>query len=404
MNKKGLSAVVTTLMIILLVLVVVGILWVILVNLISEESKISEAKAKLFYERVNIKKVKFNPDDELNLIISLQKLSGGSTLKETEIIVSSPLEVDVVSVADLSGSMRACNDVSLSCCNNILNGSTYNGSVCYGIPSDGINDCTTQCGGTLADGLTPTQDANKQLVNILFEEEDNNNQMGLIAYSSDVITGFSSELIKNSEMLKNIIDSWESETYTCICCGINEAINKLWDSPENIMKTIIVMSDGEANRVCSEQGTSDAKQDAINAACDAYNDIPNVTIYTVSLGEEVDEITMESIATACGDGQSFSAYNVNELIEVYEALADHIIQKYESTHAFNLIKIRFYGESGSASRNIPVPEVLETENYNFNLTGEDIIPPIIKIEIYPVIVDRSGKEIIGIPLDIWEKK
>lgn len=403
MNKRGLSAVITTLIIILLVLVAVGILWVVVVNLISEKSEISEARAKFFYERVDIKKVQFDADDGLNVLVSLQKLTGSSTLESTEIITLLPLEVDVISVADLSGSMRACHDISDSCCNNILNGNNYAGGICYGIHSDRIGDCTTQCGGTLVDGLTSTQVANKQLINILFEKE-NNNQMGLVAYSKEVIGGFSSELTNNDEALKNIIDSWEPKRFTCICCGINDAINKLGSSPDDKMKTIIVMSDGEANRGCTEQGTGDAKQDAIGAACDAYNTLTKLTIYSVGLGADVDHRTLGSIAKDCGDGQNFSANNLDELISVYETLAEQIIKNYESVHLFNFIKIVFYDESNSTFRNVPIPEVLETKNYNFNLSDDNLIAPVIKIEIYPVIISKSGKEIIGNSFDVWEKK
>ncbi len=404
MDKKGLSQVITVLIIMLLTIVVIVVVWVVLKNILSKEAEISEAKARLFYERVDIKKIQFDPSDELSLIISLQKLTGKITLEGTEIITSVPLEVDIISVADLSGSMRACNDVSWSCCYGTLDGNIYSEGICYGILSDKIPNCTTQCGGTLVDGLTSTQDSNKQLVNNLFEKEGDN-QLGLVAYSNDIIMGFSSDLTNDNKSLRDIIDSWEAETYTCICCGINEAINKLEEgSLEDKMKTIIVMSDGEANRECSEQGTGDAKQDAINAARDAYNSLSNLTIYTVGLGEEVDKSTMEAIATDCGDGQSFYTDNIEELIDIYETIADRIIKKYKSEHIFSLLKIKFYGESGSVTRNVGVPDIFETKNYDFNLTGEDIIPPIIKIEIYPIVIDKSGKEIIGFPLDTWEKK
>ena len=89
MNKRGLSAVVTTLMIILLALVAVGVLWLVVGNLISEESEIFEAKSKLFFEQVNIKSVKIDSGDELSLVVSLQKLGGSSNLKSVKIITSS---------------------------------------------------------------------------------------------------------------------------------------------------------------------------------------------------------------------------------------------------------------------------------------------------------------------------
>lgn len=403
MNKRGLSAVVTTLMIILLALVAIGAIWVVVGNFVSQESEIFEAKSKAFYDQVNIKSVKIDSGDELSLIVSLQKLGGTSTLKGVEIITPPPSEIDIISVADLSGSMRACNDTSSSCCNNILNGNLYLQNVCYGIPSNKISDCSTQCSGILEDGLTPTQDANKELINILFEKE-NNNQLGLVAYSEVVLESFSSDLTNDNVALKNIIDSWEAEIFTCICCGINDAKNKLSSSPSDRLKTIIIMSDGEANRECAEQGTGDSKQDAINAACDAYNTLANLTIYSVGLGSSVDSDTLESIATGCGSGQNFSAYNLNELIDIYETLAEQIIKNYGSLNTFSFIKIVFYDESSNSTfRNVPPPDPLETTNYDFNLTDDNLTAPIVKVEIYPVIVTKSGKEIIGNLFYTWEK-
>ena len=297
MNRKGLSKIIVTILFILLVLVAVAIIWVVVLNLISKEAEISEAQSVLLNSRVDFRKIQFDSNNNLSVIIILQKLTGISTLKSVEIITSPPIEVDVISVADLSGSMRACHEISNSCCSDVLSGNLYIGNICYGIPLEEINDCTTQCSGTLVDSLTLSQDANKQLVDALFKKNEDLNQLGLVAYSNDVIGNFSSELINNNETLKSIIDSWDADEFTCICCGINEAINKLSGSPDDKLKTIIVMSDGEANRECVEQGTGDANQDAINAACDAYNNIANLTIYTVSLGD-ADESTMNSIATS----------------------------------------------------------------------------------------------------------
>jgi|SRR3989344_3166814 len=100
-------------------------------------------------------------------------------------------------------------------------------------------------------------------------------------------------------------------------------------------KSMVVMSDGQANGGCDEQGVTgdlngngyadDSGDDAIQASCDAFNDYGVVT-YAVGFGSSVDEDTLQEIA-ACGNGTYFYA-NVDELAEVYEQVASIIITNY----------------------------------------------------------------------------
>ena len=128
------------------------------------------------------------------------------------------------------------------------------------------------------------------MINTLISGEVDN-RVGISTYNNMIIDSYSSDLTQDAESLNGIIDSWESTGSTCICCGINDARGKLLGSTDDILKTMIVMSDGEANVACPEQDTGDSKQDAIQAACDAYSEINNLTIYTVGLGGGVDTDT-----------------------------------------------------------------------------------------------------------------
>jgi len=398
-NKRGLSTVVTTLIIVLLVLIAIAIIWIVLSNLIVEDSEIAQAKARMLQERVDIKKIQFGSDSILN--VSLQKLTGSSFLKGIEIIEPPKRELHVVSVADISASMRACYNVDESCCTNFLEGQAYGSGVCIGVPLENMEYCEeAPCSGNPIEALIPSQTANKNLVDALFNRSTDENKMGLVAYNQRVIQAYSSDLTIDNETLKNIIDSWDVGLHTCICCGINGA-RYIFErgSQAGISKTMIVMSDGLATETCDEQNTNDAKQDAINSACQAYNEIANLTIHTVALGD-ADLETMYQIAQ-CGHGQNFTAYNVNNLTDIYKAIADQIVKDYISKHNFNYLKIVFYSETDSVTKKINIPNVLEIKKYEFDLTGE-ITPPIIQIEVYPVVVSSSGKEIIGNALDIWE--
>ena len=332
----------------------------------------------------------------------LLQLISKSFSKDTEESEPIPVEVDVVSVSDLSGSMRDCQGISNNCCSNTLQG-VFQNPHCYSIPTSYVNLCSSQCGGTLFDGLNSSQNANKQLIDILFQNPIDDNMVGLSAYNTTIVSAFSSVLTNDNSSLKTKVDLWQARGGTCICCGINDAKNKLLDSSEDRPKTIIVMSDGEATIRCNS-GQGDAKQDAINSACNASSEISNLIIYSIGLGGSVDQITMESLAQ-CGNGKYFSASEVEDLISIYETLAEQIIQNYKTINKLNYLKIVFYdNETNSISKNVDVPQPSETRNYNFDLAGDELTGPIVKVGVYPVIRTRSGKEVIGPLADSWERK
>ncbi len=107
-------------------------------------------------------------------------------------------------------------------------------------------------------------------------------------------------------------------------------------------KAMIVMTDGEANQECALQGTTGdlnndgysdtAKDDAIKAACDAYNEY-GITVYTVGFGIGADDDTLEYMAN-CTDGAYFSSSNYEELKETYLIIANELIT-YSETQRFN---------------------------------------------------------------------
>ncbi len=98
--------------------------------------------------------------------------------------------------------------------------------------------------------------------------------------------------------------------------------NKVEDTLRS--KAIVIMSDGEANRQCAEQGTGSAKHDAIQAACDAYNNY-GITVYTVGFGNLADEATLKAMAN-CGHGQYFYADNASALVNAYLNISSQIIE------------------------------------------------------------------------------
>ena len=129
------------------------------------------------------------------------------------------------------------------------------------------------------------------------------------------------DLSNNKEEITAFLDQTESYFGTCVCCGVNEAIDMLnAQSSASRNQSLIIMSDGEANVECSEQGTGNAKQDAIQAAQDACSQ--DITVYTIGFGADVDEATLQSMA--CGGGSYHGAVNPAELETVYEEIAGEI--------------------------------------------------------------------------------
>jgi hypothetical protein len=138
-------------------------------------------------------------------------------------------------------------------------------------------------------------------------------------------------LTDNRTELYDFIDETDTWWGTCICCGINKGVDLLKDST-TINKFMVVMSDGVANVECAQQGLTpdlngngqadDAGDDAIQAACDAFNN-KGITVYAVGFGEDVDNDTLQGIAN-CGNG-SYYYGNVSELVGIYQNISRDII-------------------------------------------------------------------------------
>ncbi|MFH1641418.1 MAG: hypothetical protein ABIC04_00805 [Nanoarchaeota archaeon] len=102
---------------------------------------------------------------------------------------------------------------------------------------------------------------------------------------------------------------------------------------EDRIKVMIVMTDGQANVECSEQGTGNADNDAIQAACDAYNNY-GISVHSVGFGTDVDEGVLQDIAD-CGNGDYYYS-DVGELGDLYSIIASDIIQAQYSAQTIDI--------------------------------------------------------------------
>ncbi len=400
-DSKAMSNVIATLLIILLAIVLVIIMWIIIKDLVAKDTEIAEIKTEFFGENIRITALKF---DEDIVKISLQKIGRRDNPKTTlwsSGEISGSLGVDIISVVDLSGSMISCNSISEQCCNDVLGATSYSSRNCYGLSENHKEDCVNICNGVWVNRLTPTKDSNREILTIINEIEDS--RVGIVAYNAGIISSSGTGLTSNTDILNSVIDSWEVGGNTCICCGINEALRILEEqSPENKLKKIIVMSDGQANTRCQEQGTGDPSQDAIRSSCGAYSTLSNLTIYSVGAGDNVNENTLREIAN-CGKGVYFPALDISGLIEAYRNVIGEIKTNYITSYSrLDYIYIVFKNETSSHIEKIAnIPRNLVIRTYSFDLTDK-LEGKVVRIEIYPVILLKSGKEEIGPLFDFWD--
>jgi len=321
-------------------------------------------------------------------------------MENVSYILNESIDADVFSVTDLSGSMApGCSgSPGFWCC-------LTSGDFCGSEPTCNL------CGGTWGDKLGQAKAANKLFVDVLLNYSDN--MVGLVGYDQTAQESDYHQLSIDDVSLKAKVDSWTAGGSTCICCGINKAVDKITaQSPEENFRSFVVMSDGEANVQCALQGTGNAANDAIQAACDA-NDDHGIKIYAVGFGNDVDETTMQAIA-ACGEG-SYYYGDIEDLLEIYQNIADEIINAsyFEQTVIGEGINSTLYPDSYisiSYDGEIPFGLSLSLETEEF---GNDISEGSVFIQNdstpYEVnVISYSGSkwtnlvEVYNSDLNVWE--
>ena len=260
-------------------------------------------------------------------------------------------DIDVFSATDISGSMQAdCYGESSSCCDAFVCDITQSlcescggilrsfgpwtwcsgedASCCEGFVCNSNSTSCTSCGGISENKIQDAKDANELFIDMILNESDN--RVGLTAYSTSALDSNYQALSDDEALLKSEVASWYAGGGTCICCGINKAVDGiLADLNTSRFRSIVMMSDGDATVRCTEQGTGNANDDAIQAACDAYSD-HGIAVYTIGFGADANVATLTSMA-ACADGSFYSA--IDDLEDIYEEIAEELIETayYEQT-------------------------------------------------------------------------
>ena len=241
-------------------------------------------------------------------------------MENVSYVVNNSKDIDVFSVTDISGSMGwgTCTASSSSCCQDL-----WNWNDCESYQSDCIS-----CGGVFSPRIIDAKAANDLFIDMILN--DTTNRVGLAAYSYTSPDTTYHALSNDNVSLKAEVASWNANGGTCICCGVNKAIaGILADSSSSKFQSIVVMSDGEANYECVEQNTGDAGDDAVQSACDAYEDY-GIRVYTIGFGSGAGVQTLTDMAN-CGGGSFFAT--VDDLESIYEKIAEELFATayYEQT-------------------------------------------------------------------------
>src|SRR5690606_9053775 len=70
-------------------------------------------------------------------------------------------------------------------------------------------------------------------------------------------------------------------------------------------------------------GTGNPANDAIQAACDAYNNY-GIKVYTVGFGSDTDETTLQQISS-CGNG-TYYYEDIENIVDLYRTIAEDILR------------------------------------------------------------------------------
>jgi Mg-chelatase subunit ChlD len=146
-------------------------------------------------------------------------------------------------------------------------------------------------------------------------------RIGLVSYSDNA--SLDRSLDRQFTQMKSTIATYVADGNTNIGEGINKAMNCLnSNSPANTRKTIVLFSDGMANRPGSGMPTN---PQAINYAVTKAKSAKSskIVIYTVSLGNETDPDTMRQIASVTG-GLYYYAPTAADLYAVYLDISKRI--------------------------------------------------------------------------------
>ena len=169
-------------------------------------------------------------------------------------------------------------------------------------------------GGDAPDGSRWAQleDAVNAFVNVL-ETTDQEELVSVASFSSSATLDLDLEL--NYTLIRDLVEDTRPYGGTAIGKGMQEGLPSLLDAARArpfASKTIVILTDGMNNYSPYPD----------NVAEDIVAD-HNVTIHTVTFSPGADQTSMQEVA-AIGHGRHYHANTGNELVEIFEEIANNL--------------------------------------------------------------------------------
>ncbi len=436
-NKKGVSDVIATVMLILLVIVAIGILAGVLKGFIGENKEVTEAKVVLLREDIRINSVQTQNLNNIKVALTRYTQNDIETNisnynRTLSITIQEKAKIDAVSVIDVSSSMMNCRgDPSLPSSNPASTGGVYDCCVTPGKEFCKNSSLCTSCNGIWTPKLEEAQNALKQFTDILIPNSETDNKIGISGYHNRIAKENYLPLSSNPTSIRDKVDTLNISRGSCICCGILNATASFSSSSSDRLKFIILLSDGRpspngncSTRVGRSVGDLDgngsandhedyAIKDAFDAACSAQATY-KINISTVAFGINANDPVLKNISE-CGKGSFYNVDQIENVGNLYNQIASLLSQLTVAKEVnqskvveneprnINYILLIFYNDTNVYREKIEdISFNLLKRTYTFNLEGK--ISNINKIEAYPVILTSDNKEILGTKFGTWPEQ
>lgn len=332
MKKRGVSAIIATVLIILISIAAAAMIWAFIIVFLEDAIEREMRSVELSREEMKISEAAFFIDGGGHPAVNLTIARGSTGLLgfETELItqtvsIEELIPIDIILVIDLSGSM------------------TFN-----------------------FDGYTTNRITRAKEATIDFIDEilDINEiaKVGVVGFRSNLMSSPSSDmytynLSDDLLALTDEVDSWTASGGTYLCKGMERALELFNEgSIPSREKIMIVLGDGDASiPACKNGGAESLSQDL-------YQD-NNITISTIGFGPGVAIPLFEGIASS-GNGLFYDSSDTTSLASSYESIVSNIeitttITKEIPMEGVYLDAIIY---AGGDSYTYPIPEQLPGVN------------------------------------------
>ncbi|MBT6690236.1 VWA domain-containing protein [archaeon] len=370
MNKRGLSAIVTTVLITLLIIASVSIIALIIIPFLEvgiDEQVVSMELSKEKIELSNITFYESNGTEKIDLSIKRGTTSLVKTITEiiTEnISTEEPVPIDIMLSIDLSGSM------------------------------------------SLDDGEPETRLTKAKIATIDFVETvlagDELAKIGLVGFKDNLPANNNVHDLSNDlTSLNNEIDSWFASGGTYVCKGMDKALEIFNNNEiEGREKVLVILGDGDTT-------LSSCKYGGAEDLAESFYENKNISVSTIGFGPSTAITFFEDIAAA-GQGQFYDSSDTNNLANTYISLIDDIQITREVTKTivregilFLQVLIFTGGNSHSYTISENLPGEYDTKRFTVPLPNGITEEDVTKIEIYLSVVSGGIKASSNL-LTTWE--